>query len=61
MNEKHTPGQVVITAEYSPSFGFQCVLHRDGTLIGRYGNFNTEAEALRTAVAAIAKATGSGA
>lgn len=36
-----------ITAEYSPGIGWQYVLHINGVLFGRYGNFNTEAAALR--------------
>lgn len=38
-----------ISAEFKSGFGWQYVIHRDGVLAGRYGRYDTEAEALRAA------------
>lgn len=38
---------ITISAEYSPGIGWQYVVHADGKLVGRYGNFDTEGEAIR--------------
>lgn len=41
-----------ITAEYVPGIGWMYVVHRGGVLVGRQGNFETEAAALAAGHAA---------
>jgi hypothetical protein len=46
---------------YTPGIGWQYVLMRDDALIGRYGNFDTEREAMRAGVGALGAALACGA